>query len=1189
MAKKQWYAWHDEDGNGGVSKTWDECQRASSGKRGEKHKGFQTYEEAWDFAHPGESQQSAQPVQQLPVHAESESKPESVSTPGENTEDFSVPWEDSPRSVPESVKDSIEDPEPKDNEVSREPVSVVALDMSRADRGPICEKVNQFCQKYEYDRLSEDQRRAVQAVKGKYLLFAVPGSGKTTVIMARTGYLINCCGVRPEKLMTMTFTRASAKEMRDRYCAKFVKESDGISEETIPDFRTIHSFCFSIVIPMLRKRGFSCPAHVVNEDMNDKSGQKKKYLQRIILANTLRESGLKEKATDEAVQDAFQTAFTSIKNREMTKEEYSQYSVKIARLEYPLAPVFEKYQEILRNLHCMDFDDMLVFALKGLQEKPEVLQELRERYEYWSVDEAQDNSKIQHELMQLLAGPDGNLFMVGDDDQSIYSFRGAEPNLLLAFGSDPDVHLLVMGTNYRSDSDIVDTSREFIEYNDCRADKQMNASHTDHGLIAIPPSFETEADQYVYIVDAAKKAMAEGKKLGVLYQLNVSALPLIVHMHREHIPFEASKGLADLLRGKLAGNILRIMRFAVNPCSMEKFTDARKSLGLFWINEERLDHLKTEHERYRKTPILKLVLQYLEPDERWTVYLTRYVNLLEDVSVDSATDMAWKIAFEILGCSTEILTDRLALYTFLSVCDLYPTVQEMLDDLDGMIRAEKKKNENASENEPQEEEKEVVAGGKPVVTLSTIHSAKGREWDYVMVIDAFEETFPGKPQFERIGYDPQEPRRVFYVAATRAIHRLDILTVDSWHGNSEVISSFVINFAWLADQLTERPTSESVVLTEVKRKSSAHKLEPNVFYGVPVGRKPGVYTNWDDVQEQIKGFSIPAGKNAKKLDSYEEAWAYAFPGIPIPARDKQLDISPIEKVIHQSGGTPFNRAMDLPEEVREGLLSYLGVTSLFALPGDRILQMRKQSDLFGKGIQADYHGHTDGYAVVYLPVNFYKIWLPLWKLLEKGRLPMNPIILELGPGPGTATWSLLSLYKVLALRNPQNRMDLTYTAVELEKDFAGIFRSIWTKLEEKLPPNLSVHMNLLSGQDAFDYIGNLEQPEFDLIVESNLLNQNEDQSDEMVKRYLSGVGKGLKAGGHVIMIEPGTNEQILFMENLTALAGEQAACLPYETAVKTSVYLMENSLVQQAIKIGLRYSRKIEHWFSYLILEKAGA
>ena len=1206
MAKKPWYAWHDADGNGGVCKTWDECQRASSGKTGEKHKGFQTYEEAWSFAHPVEPPQpmtSAQPR----VHAESETQPESAPLSGEKAEDLSVPWDDRIKSVseylreamtpwgdgftdtPESGKELSEEPEQENAEMGPDSAAVPVLDMSRADQGPVCDRVHQFCREYEYDFLSTDQRRAVQADQGKYLLFAVPGSGKTTVIMARTGYLIHCCGVRPEKLMTMTFTRASAKVMRDRYREKFVREGTGSSEEKIPDFRTIHSFCYSIVIPMLRRKGFSCPPHVVNEDMNDKSDRKKKYLQRMILTKTLRESGLGDKASDETVQDAFQTAFTSIKNREMTREEYSRYRIKAAGQEYPLAPAYEKYQEILNNLQCMDFDDMLVCALKGLREKPEVLRELRERYEYWSVDEAQDNSKIQLELMQLLAGPDGNLFMVGDDDQSIYSFRGAEPNLLLGFGSDPDVHLLVMGTNYRSDSDIVNASRAFIEENDCRADKQMKAGQAGRGRIAVPPALETEADQYACIVNAAKKAKAEGKKLGVLYQLNVSALPLIVHMHREHIPFEASKGLADLLRGKLAGNLLKIMRFAVSPCNMDQFMDARKSLGLHWINEDRLDRLKTEHDRYRKTPILKLALQYLEPDEKRAADLTRYLSLLENASNDSASELAWKIAHGILEYAAEILTDRLALYAFLSVCDLYPTAREMLDELDAMIKAEKKKNGNEAEDEPQEEEEAVTTDEKPVVSLSTIHSAKGREWDHVMLVDAFSETFPGKAQFDRIGYDPQEARRVFYVAVTRAIHQLDILTVDSWHGNSETVSPFVIQFAWLADQFTEKPVSESVVLTETKQESSFHKLEPSVFYGVPVGRMPGVYTNWEDVQEQIKGFSIPAGKNAKKYDSYEEAWAYAFPGVPVPSEDQKLDISPIENAIHPSEGIPFNRAMDIPEDVRDGLLSWLGVASLSALPQDRALQIKKQSELFGKGQQADYHGRTDGYTAVYLPVNFYKVWLPLWKLLKKGRLPMSLNILELGPGPGTATWSLLSLYRALALRNPLSRMNLTYTAVEWEKDFAGVFGSIRAKMEEKLPQNLSVRLNLLSGRDAFDYTAGLQQPEFDLILESNLLNVKEKHSDDMVTRCISGVGKALKTGGHVIMIEPGTNEQIWFMNKLTALAEEQAACLPCEKAAKSTVNLMANSLVQQAVKIGLRGSGYMEHWFSYLILEKTGA
>ena len=191
MAKKQWYAWHDADGNGGVCKTWDECQQASSGKTGEKHKGFQTYEEAWSFAHPGEPPQpmtSAQPR----VHAESETQPESAPLSGEKAEDLSVPWDDGIKSVPEylreamtpwgdgftdtpeSGKESSEEPEQENAEMGPDSAAVPVLDMSRADRGPVCDRVHQFCREYEYDFLSTDQRRAVQADQGKYLLFAVP-------------------------------------------------------------------------------------------------------------------------------------------------------------------------------------------------------------------------------------------------------------------------------------------------------------------------------------------------------------------------------------------------------------------------------------------------------------------------------------------------------------------------------------------------------------------------------------------------------------------------------------------------------------------------------------------------------------------------------------------------------------------------------------------------------------------------------------------------------------------------------------------------------------------------------------------------------------------------------------------------------------------------------------------------------
>ena len=851
MAKNSWYAWRDADGNGDVCQTWDECQNASSGKRGEKHKGFKTYEEAWAFAHPDQpvpEQQAAQPAPQAAVTA---AGGQTMRAPVQDVTGSAPPWDTSDQLT--------------DNRAA------ISLDASKIEKPPVSDQVNQFCEHYGFPHLSADQRRAVQAAEGKYLLFAVPGSGKTTVLMARTGYLIHGCGIPPGQLMTMTFTRASAKEMRDRYCKYFPGR-----EDQIPDFRTIHSFCYSIVIPMLRKAGFICPRHVVNEAAEEPT-QKKRYAQRVILATVLKKQKNFPvgKANDETVQEAVQTAFSSIKNREMTEAEYSRYSVKIDKVPYPLAPLFRDYQELLGQLDCLDFDDMLVYALKGLKEFPSVVRALQEKYHYWSIDEAQDNSKIQHELMTLLAGPDGNLFMVGDDDQSIYGFRGAEPGMLLAFGNRPDVHLLVMGTNYRSDQCIVTTAKPFVEINKRRADKSMNASHPEPGEMLIPPSFPTEAQQYEYIDKAVRECNENKTKLGILYQLNISALPLIVHMHRSGSPFEASKGLSELLHRRTVGNLMQIIRFSQHPCSMERFAECRKTLGLYWMTEDLMKQLKDIHIRNKQKPLLQIILESFEEENERSRKVTELQRIMQDIREMKPSDaLICLLKSPETAPSSEILTDRLAQYALLSVCDLYDSIPEMLEELAAMEQAEKRKDEDVPEEEKTEEDQGVATAGKPLITLSTIHSAKGREWDRVILIDSFQETFPGEPQFDRIGYDPEEARRVFYVAVTRAIHRLEILTVGQWHGNRETVSSFIPEFAFLADLKTDETATEKTITEESVAGSSEYVFQPTVFYGVPVGRVPGVYTDYKDVEAQINGVSMPADRRQKKFASYEEAWEY---------------------------------------------------------------------------------------------------------------------------------------------------------------------------------------------------------------------------------------------------------------------------------------------------------------------------
>ena len=1061
------------------------------------------------------------------------------------------------------------------------------LDTSRVLKATVTHRVNDYCNQHDkFKNLSEDQRRAVQAVNGKYLLFAVPGSGKTTVMIARAGFMVHACGIPASQLMNMTFTRAAAKEMRERYRRCFPTDD----ECSIPDFRTIHSFCMCIVIPRLRRAGFICPYHVVDEDTDDKTKGKKEYGQRSIIARILKKHGVR-KAGDESIQDIALTTFSCIKNRRMSKNEYSQYSLRIDNQDFLAAKLFEEYQQKLHELDCMDYDDMLIHSLNGLRMYPNILRELQSIYRYWSIDEAQDNSRLQNNLLDLLCGPNGNLFMVGDDDQSIYSFRGAVPSMFLSFGNRPDVSPLVMGINYRSYANIVASSKAFIEYNGNRADKQMVAYNKACGIINIPQHFPNEAELYAYIVRAARHCQSQNKRLGVLYSLNASALPLIVHMHRSGIPFESSKGLAEILRGGVVGSLFRVLRFADEPTDLKLFLACRKDLGLYSESEEQKKQLEKMHEAQPKAAILRLILDNLKNDDKSRIRIQQIYDVLTKARGMRPSDALTSILQKLSGIvDFETLSERIYIYGVLSVCDMYDTLHDMLVDLENMKKQEKQTLEDDDEFQDQEASHCITTDeAAVVVSLSTIHSAKGREWDYVVLIDAFNEILPGKPQFNRIGYDSEEARRVFYVAVTRAIKRLDILGVESYHGNQELDSSFIAQFAYEADQVVGHSVEDRLIPQSVEA-GVICKLEPNKYYSVPIGPKPGVYTQWSEVEALKKGLSIPPEMQPKGHSSFEEAWNRVFPGQPLPQADKNtLADKSIRQYMQLSGGAVFNFAIDLPKEVYRGIFNHLNVASLKSLTAVQLDQIVEQSRFEWKKARTDYHGRTDGYALAYLPVNFYKIWLPLWELLKKGALPVKPTILEIGPGPGTSTWSIIEFYKRLAVDNPSKQFALKYTAIEKEPDFYALFHSLQGAVLAGLPSNLRVKIELQAGRDAFEYMNTLAGNDIDLVVESNVLNAQEDFTGRTVGAYLRGLRNCLSDKGYAILLEPCKKQKpSKFAEFIEYAANEQEFAV-FTPANDAAVNVSGIGLFHDSLAANIRYNRSTEHWFSYAILTMKGS
>lgn len=312
-----------------------------------------------------------------------------------------------------------------------------------------------FCNKFHI-RLNQQQLDAVRAIEGPVLLLAVPGSGKTTVLVTRLGYMIYCAGIAPEKILTVTYTVAAARDMSARFCSSFGNELKGRMA-----FRTINGICAKIIQyygNRIGKSAFSLASE--NEGINK------------MLSDTFRRT--QEAYATESDLKGIRTLITYIKNRMLTGEEIRELDEETG---VKISEIYKAYCKEMYSQHLMDYDDQMLYAYNILRKSPETLEYFQNKYTYICVDEAQDTSKIQHAIIRLLAGSRDNLFMVGDEDQSIYGFRAAYPEALLSFEKDhPGARVLLMEKNFRSNGEIVAAADRFIQKNILRHEKHMTAS-----------------------------------------------------------------------------------------------------------------------------------------------------------------------------------------------------------------------------------------------------------------------------------------------------------------------------------------------------------------------------------------------------------------------------------------------------------------------------------------------------------------------------------------------------------------------------------------------------------------------------------------------------------------------------------------------------------------------------------------
>lgn len=394
-----------------------------------------------------------------------------------------------------------------------------------------------FLQQYRLGHLDPQQRTAASTTDGPILLLAVPGSGKTTTLIARLGYLVLGCGVRPEDILTMTYTVAATQEMRQRFIDRFGKDVGDRME-----FRTINSVCYKI-IALYGQMGNWIP-RMATEGESD------------AVVRDIYKALAQSYPTDADIK-TMRMVISNIKNRMMDKVQ-----TEAAGFDLPFSAwtLYNDYQAAMNERQLMDFDDQLVMAYQILISEPQILNAYQEKYKHICVDEAQDTSKIQHEIIALLAQKNRNLFMVGDEDQSIYGFRAACPQELMEFEKKwPGAKILLIETNYRSTDEIVDASAKFIRQNKARRDKKMHGVN-GHGeaIRAIPVANRLE--QYRLLAGMGQTAMETNSPLTVLYRNNDSALPVIDALEKRGIPYQAKGNDGLFFKGRVYLGVMDFIR-----------------------------------------------------------------------------------------------------------------------------------------------------------------------------------------------------------------------------------------------------------------------------------------------------------------------------------------------------------------------------------------------------------------------------------------------------------------------------------------------------------------------------------------------------------------------------------------------------------------------------------------------------
>lgn len=601
--------------------------------------------------------------------------------------------------------------------------------------------------------LNMPQSEAISHGEGPALILAGPGSGKTLVITQRVKNLIEEQGVQPSNILVITFTKAAARQMKKRFLKLMGQEHCPVT------FGTFHAVFFSVL-----KNAYHYNAqNIIREE------QKFQFLREIMNRMEL------EYEDEQEFMSGVLSEISLVKNEGI---DIAHYYARNCGTDI-FRKIYTEYENRMRRASLLDFDDMLVYTYELFRERKDILALWQKQYPYILIDEFQDINRLQFEIVKMMALPKKNLFVVGDDDQSIYRFRGAKPELMLNFKkSYPEAKEILLDVNYRSSSGIIRAAQSLIGHNSQRFSKKIQANEEGEGIVSFS-QYKNQWEENEAVLSNIKKQVQNGvsyREMAVLFRTNVQPRMLMRQLMNHNIPFVAKDKIPNLYEHWVAKDIFTYIRIAQGSRERGDFLKIMNRPKRY-IGRESLEELSVAFDvwmdHYKEQPWIAERIDRLEYD----------IRMLSGMKPFAAMNYIRN------GIGYDEFCREYAEYRHIKAEELL----EILDELQESAREYNSYDAWFLHMEEYKEELERQARAQQYnpdgVTLATLHSAKGLEYEIVYIVDVNEGVMPYKKAV--LDADVEEERRMFYVGMTRAKRELYLSSVQEYNGKKAEVSRFI--------------------------------------------------------------------------------------------------------------------------------------------------------------------------------------------------------------------------------------------------------------------------------------------------------------------------------------------------------------------------------------------------------------